>query len=998
VLELGVLGPVRAARDGRELELGGPKPRAVLALLLVDAGRVVPTEYLVAVLWRGAPPPGAAKTLRSYVSRLRSLLDPEAVLVAHGGGYAVRVEPDRVDAARFERLVAAGRAALGRGEAVAAADRFGEALALWRGRALADVAEVEPLALEAARLEELRLVAVEGHAEADIERGLAAEVTGELERLVAEYPVRERLWRLLVLALYRAERQADALAAYRRARELLAEELGIEPGEELRALEEAVLRHEVPAPATAAVTRTLPRDVAGFTGRVAELGRLLGDVAGAATGGVVGICAIGGMAGIGKTTLAVHAAHQLAGRFPDGQLFLPLHAHTPGQRPVDPADALAGLLLAAGVAPQQIPPGLEARAARWRDYLAGKKILLVLDDAAGHQQVRPLLPGTAGSLVLVTSRRRLAALDDAAVISLDTLTPAEAAALFVQLAGRPGLHAGDAGVAETTRLCGYLPLAIGMLARQLHHHPAWTPVSLAADLAAARDRLELMRAEDLSVAAAFDLSYQDLPGDLQRLFRRLGLHPGPDIDGYAAAALDGITQNAAHRGLEGLYDQHLLTEPAPGRYRLHDLLREHAQALAGTDEPAATDAAIGRLLDYYLHTALAASRHTPTPNWSPSAARLPPARLPECAPTVSTEKQAVAWLETERANLHAAASYAATSARPVPAMLIPAAMAGFLHVQHYRDQALILHQTALAAARQAGDRPGQGRALNLLASTQIFGACDFAAAEATLQQSLALHHDLGDRGGQADALNGLGRVYWLTSDYPSAVTCLQRALDLFREIGHQVGQAQALNGLGAIRCLTGDYDTAAASHQQALDLFRVTGHRHGQSEALTHLATVQRLTSNYAAAAASLRQARELNRGLGDRYKQAWARSELGLLQQLTGDYPAAEGSHQEALSLYRDLGQRRQQADVLNNLGELFSRSEASQQARDYHTQALAIARDLGASLEEARALEGIGHSHLRDGNPGQGFAHLQQALAIYQRIGAPNAQSVQDILRAHR
>ena len=373
LLELGVLGPVRAVRDGRELGLGGPKPRAVLALLLLDAGRVVPAEYLVEVLWRGAPPPGAAKTLRSYVSRLRSLLEPEAALVARGGGYAIRVDPDRVDAARFERLVGAGRDALGRGEAAVAADRFGEAMALWRGRALADVAEVEPLALEAARLEELRLVAVEGRAEAGIERGLAAEVIGELEQLVAEYPVRERLWRLLVLALYRAERQADALAAYRRARAVLAEELGIEPGEELRQLEEAVLRQEVPPPATAAVTRTLPRDIASFTGRGAELGQLLGDLAGVAAG-VVGICAIGGMAGIGKTTLAVHAAHRLAERFPDGQLFLPLHAYTPGQRPVDPADALASLLLAAGVGARQIPPGLEARAARWRDYLAGKKI------------------------------------------------------------------------------------------------------------------------------------------------------------------------------------------------------------------------------------------------------------------------------------------------------------------------------------------------------------------------------------------------------------------------------------------------------------------------------------------------------------------------------------------------------------------------------------------------------------------------------------------------
>jgi Transcriptional regulatory protein, C terminal/NB-ARC domain len=272
---------------------------------------------------------------------------------------------------------------------------------------------------------------------------------------------------------------------------------------------------------------------------------------------------------------------------------LPLHAHTPGQRPVDPADALASLLLAAGIGAQQIPPGLTARASRWRDYLAGKRILLVLDDAAGHEQVRPLLPGTAGSLVLVTSRRRLAALEDAAVISLDTLAPGEAAELLARLAGRPGEAAGDPGVGEIARLCGYLPLAIGMLARQLNHHPAWTTAVLAADLAAAQDRLALMRAEDLSVAAAFDLSYQDLPDDQQRLFRRLGLDPGPSIDAYAAAALDDISPDRARRGLEGLYDQHLLIELAPGRYRLHDLLREHARALADADDPADCAAALG---------------------------------------------------------------------------------------------------------------------------------------------------------------------------------------------------------------------------------------------------------------------------------------------------------------------------------------------------------------------------------------------------------------------
>src|SRR5262244_868256 len=315
---------------------------------------------------------------------------------------------------------------------------------------------------------------------------------------------------------------------------------------------------------TAAATRALPRDIAGFTGRQTELVRLLDAIDGlTADRAVVGIHAIDGMAGIGKTTFAVHAAHRLAADFPDGQFFLPLHAHTPGQRPVHPADALASLLLTAGVPAAQIPPGLEARAARWRDQVAGRKILLLLDDAAGHEQVRPLLPGTPGSLVLVTSRRRLAALEDASVITLDPLPPAQAAALLARLAARAGIRAGDAAVGELARLGGYLPLAIGMLASQLRHHPAWTAASLATNLADVRNRLAVMRAENLSVAAAFDLSYADLTQDQRRLFRRLGLIPNPSFDAYAAAALNDSTLATARRCLDELYDQHLITEPAP---------------------------------------------------------------------------------------------------------------------------------------------------------------------------------------------------------------------------------------------------------------------------------------------------------------------------------------------------------------------------------------------------------------------------------------------------
>ena len=786
----------------------------------------------------------------------------------------------------------------------------------------------------------------------------------------------------------------------------------------------------------AAASRTLPRDIAAFTGRQDELGQLMAQWTEAAgSGGVVSIHAIGGMAGIGKTTFAVHAAHRLAERFPDGQIFLPLHAHTPGQRPVDPAAALGSLLLTAGIGARAIPAGLDARARCWRDYLAGKKVLLVLDDATGHEQVAPLLPGAAGSLVLITSRRRLAALEDAAVISLDTLPPDEAAVLLARLAGRPDAGPGDAGVGELTRLGGYLPLAIGMLARQLHHHPAWTTTGLAAELAAAQDRLELIHAENLSVAAAFNLSYQDLTAGQQRLFRRLGLHPGPDIDAYAAAALDGTGLSAAGRHLEALYGQHLITEPAAGRYRLHDLLREHARALAAADDVAARDAAAGRLLDYYLHTALAASQHIPA--WTTAEGPEPPGHPPACAPPISTHRQAASWLEAERANLHAAAGDAAASARPLYAVLIPAAMTGFLDARGHWDQALALHRIALAAARQAGDRPGQAQALNLLAGVQGKTG-DHPAAAAAPRQALALYRDLGDRAGQAAALTLDGALHAMTGAYPAAAASHQQALALYRDLGHRRGQAHALNEVGAVYWLTGDYPAAAASAEQALELYRDLGDRAGQAYALINLGTVQKLTGNYPPAAAALRQAQALYRDLGDLYHQAcvlhelgvlqrltgdypaaaashqqalgqfrdlgardgqaWALNELGLVQQLTGDYRAAAASHQQSLGLCRDLGDRLGQAEVLNSLGELSARIAASQQARDHHGQALAIARDLSAPLEEARALEGIGHCHLQDRHASEGTARLQQALAIYQRIGSPAAQRVQQTLLGHR
>ena len=540
-----------------------------------------------------------------------------------------------------------------------------------------------------------------------------------------------------------------------------------------------------------------------------------------------------------------------------------------------------------------------------------------------------------------------------------------------------------------------------------------------------------MHTENLSVAAAFDLSYADLPPAQQRLFRRLGLVPGPDFDAYAAAALNDTSLDETRRHLEELYDQHLLIEPAAGRYRLHDLLREHARGLADTDNPADREAASGWLLDYYLHTAALAGRHFPS--WTgykcPAAAR-PPADVPDR----STPGQAAAWLEAEHANLDAAVSYAATSGQPVFATSIPTAIAGFLDIRGHWHQALALHRTALTAARRAGDRPAQAHALNQLGFVQTLTG-DYSAAATTHKQALALARSAVDQFAEADALDQLSFIQQQTGDYPAAAASAHRALALSRGIGHRLRQAWALNDLGAVQRQTGDYPAAAASVQQAVELFRDIGQRSGQIEALINLGTVRRLTGDYPAAATTLQLAQELNRDHGDRSLQAWACNEIGVLQRLSGDYPAAAASHRQAIEQYRDLserpghaialnalglvqqltgdfpaaaashqqalrllrGERHERAQVLNSLGELASRTSATEQARDYHNQANAIACQIGAPLEEARALEGIGQSHLQDGNPNQTIASLREALAIYQRIGSPGARRVRETLHQH-
>ena len=773
----------------------------------------------------------------------------------------------------------------------------------------------------------------------------------------------------------------------------------------------------------AAATRALPRDIGSFTGRQPELQQLVGVTAGSSHPGVVSIHAIGGMAGIGKTALAVHAAHQLAPRFPDGQIFLPLHGHTPGQRPVHPADALASLLLTAGIAPAQIPPGLEARTALWRDRIAGKQLLLLLDDAADSEQVRPLLPGSAGSLVLVTSRRHLTALEDAQTVSLDILPAGQAAELLVRLAARPGPGPGDPEVAEITRLCGYLPLAVGMLARQLHHHPAWSVAGRAAELAAAVDRLELMATENLSVAAAFNLSYQDLTGDQQRLFRRLGLHPGTDVDAHAAAALNGTDLTAARRGLEALYDQYLLTEPAPGRYRMHDLIREHARALAGVDDPAENKAAAGRLMDYYTHTAAITERQlTFRPKAGPDLAIVVP---PAAVPGLPDQAHALAWARAERANLLACLDYAGRTGQHARLVALTAAMAALLRQDGPWSEAIARHLAAIDAARQAGDRAGEARARYDLAEIQFFSA-DYPAAADAFQAVLSISREVGDQLGEANALHGLGVGVFLTGDRSEGARILEHALQIYQDLGNRQGQATALYDLGVVRRRTGDYPGAAQATEQALRIYQNLGGRideavtlaslgdmrgdtgdypgaaqaieqalriledlgeHGkwQGAVLCSLGYTRSMTGDYPGAAQPIEQALRIFQDFGDRDLEAWALTVLGRVRRLTGDYPGATQAIEQALLIRRDIAERGNQAGGLLELGIVCRLTGDYPGAAQATERALRIFQDLGDPADEAEALNEAGTLHRVRGIPGQATTCHRQALAIARRLPAP-------------
>jgi DNA-binding SARP family transcriptional activator len=668
-----VLGPLEVVVDGRVVPVSAPRQQAVLASLVLRANQLVPVERLVGELWAEDPPANAEVAVRMAVSRLRRLLGA-GVLVTGAGGYLLRVDLDQVDAHRFERLAAEGRAALEEGAAERAAELLRAALGLWRGPVVSGARPTAAVAAEATRLELERLSVLEARVDAELACGRHVEVLGELESLVGEHPLRERLWGQLMVALYRSGRQAQALEAFQQLRRRLVGELGIEPGPELARLHQAVLRHDpelqpsgpsAPEAERGRPPAQLPADLADFTGREDDLARLDRLADSDRGGAAMVISAIEGMGGIGKSALAIHAAHRLAPRFPDGQLYVNLQGATAGLAPLEPLEVLGRFLRALGVAGGQVPGEVAEAAAMFRSVVAGRRLLVVLDNAADVAQVAPLLPGVPTCGVLVTSRRVLASLDGAVHLHLDVLAPEEATALLGRLAGAERVAAEPEAAASVARLCGFLPLALRIAGARLAARPGWSLRVLADRLGDERERLAELELAERGVRASLAVSYEALrsSGDATDraaadAFGLLGVPDGPDFGVPVVARLLDRDEPASEALLERLVDAQLLETASPGRYRMHDLMRLYARELAARHSPEADrTAALTRALAFFIATGWQILALLRPGHW-----RL--ARVDDRWTTgglaFGDESAAVAWLEAERTNLVAAIKQSAS--------------------------------------------------------------------------------------------------------------------------------------------------------------------------------------------------------------------------------------------------------------------------------------------------------------------------------------------------
>ena len=936
-----LLGPVevRAGEDWRGI--GAPKWRSVLAALLIHPGQIVSADTLIGELWRDEPPARAANLVSIYVLRLRRLMDdPDGhLLVTRAPGYLLRVAGDDTDALLFEAMVRDGRRAFAAGDPEGAARRLTEALGLWYGRPLADVPPTPLVEAEAERLSELRLGADELRITAELALGGHDQAVAEVRRLLADHPLREGLWLLLMRALDGAGRHAEALEAYGQARDAISGQLGVDPGAELRQLHADLLAKDTapagvitagvlnppaepaPEPRQARSTKRaasgpaqLPADIADFTGRDEQVKRLSDLLSGTgATGdpGAVRIAVVAGSGGLGKTSLAVHAAHRVRRRFPDGQLYVDLLGATAA--PLLPGDVLARFLRDLGVDGRDVPVDEDERAARYRTTLAHRRMLVVLDNARDAAQVRQLLPGSASSAVLVTTRNRMPDLASTKLVDLNVLDDDEALKLFVKVVGEERAAAEPEATAELLDACAGLPLAIRICAARLVTRSGWTIRAMAGRLTDEHRRLDEMRAGDLAVRASFEVSFTSLPlsTDKQGIdpalaFRLLGLWPGPSISAAAAAALFGVPEYSAEDALEVLVDTHLLESVTTDRYRFHDLLRVYAAERAEADLPAAErDAAVTRLLTWYMRTADAAASAV-----SPHRYNIPLEPAADSAPLAFADvDDALAWYDSERANLVAATRQAAGSGLDEVAWRLPAPLFTMFNRRGNWADCIATHRVALESARRAGHRPGEAWVLNNLG--EALGFTRETEGIAHLEQALMIRREIGDRKGEAQTANNLADAYVILDRKDEALDLLRRALELNRETGNRYGEGVALNNLGEAFLDLGRTEEAIDCFHRANRTFAEIKVPHGVGYALHNVGRSYLSLGRDAEALEHLRQALAVHRATGDRHREAFTLRFLGVAQSRAGRPAEAEVSWAQAAAIFDDLGDHAQADEI---------------------------------------------------------------------------------------
>ncbi|SCE80791.1 DNA-binding transcriptional activator of the SARP family [Micromonospora purpureochromogenes] len=989
-MRFGILGPLRVG--GGEATVTAGRDRVVLAMLLLRAGRVVPVEELVDAVWEERPPATAKAQLHSCVSRLRQRLAalglPADVIVTDPGGYGIRVEPADLDFEVFARTVETARAAVAAGQPAEARRHYRQALGLWRGPALSGIRS-RAVRRRAQTLDEQRLAALEECVDVELRLRQAADLVDELAECVDRHPLRERLRGQLMLALAAMGRQADALAVYREGRRIYAEELGIEPGVALQELHQRVLAGDLalggPENRSVAPVRSLPRAISDFTGRQQTMARLVKEIE--EEGARIQL--IDGMAGSGKTTLAVHVAAALADRYPDAHLFVDLHGHSE-RTPLTPAAAVATLLRQLGVPAERVPLDLDDRLAVWRSELAGRRALVVLDNAAGADQVAPLLPTGPDCLVLITSRRRLVGLDEGRPSSLPVLDPDEGIELLGRVAGQERVAAEPQAAAEVVRRCGYLPLAIRLAGARLAHRPRWRVADLAERLVTGAGPLAELAAGQRSVGQAFALSYAQVSPAAQRLFRFLGLHPGVRFDNRVAAALAELPLPETQDLLDELVDSHLAEEVEPGRYRLHDLIREYARLLLAEPEHAAERApAIERLLDYHLHVAATISRTIESAG-SRSRFRLPDPSRPELV--AASAGQGRGWFDENRAALTVLIRLAEAEGFLRHCWQLTRACWRSHFIGGHLDELIETHTVGLRAAERLGDDEAVAVMLNYLSSA-YYRLARFGEAIRLMELGLDLVRRGGLRDEMRNTLGNLGASYAANGDFRRSKECFDESSALIRIAAETAELANLLNNLSFALLCWGRYEEALRTGRQHLQLARQVDDRIQLAHAVGHVGMIRHRMGDVAPARRLLRAALQLKRNAGNRFGEGEVLNELAVMERAAGRPEVAAAMHREALVAMMEVGDRIGQCASRNLLARAILDQGDVSSALDLHRRVLTDATRLGARYEQARALDGIARC-LRATDPAAARSHWMRALALFRQVESPDRHEVVRLL----